>query len=258
MTQQHLLRPYRAPTRAPLPAPPLLDSIDISYGPRPLLSRSITLAVGEADRAGVRLVFYKGTRELNQVNLANRDSWSPLNPMLEYDPDEPELDRAWSIIGYADDGSAVATAASRLVLCIDSTLKQQAESLRLFHPRRSSRPEPGERFEWLCPSAEHISGRVMWSAAVWHRPDYRGRGLSHVIPRLARALGHAIWGARYACGVVRTHQYETKLGEAYGYPHNDLLLRWVGPKIGGFEGALSWITEEENLFDLERYIRTRH
>ena len=254
MTQ--LQQRSRAFDLAPLPAPPLLDSIDIDFGPRPLLARYMTRAVAEAERAGVRLVLYRGMAELAQINR-EASGWSPLNPIFEHDPAHPDLERSFSIVGYADDGDAVATTAARLVLAI-TTLKEEAESLRLFYPHESSRPQAGERCLWQCPKADGLSGRIMWSGAEYHRPDYRGRGLSRILPRLARAIAYAHWGIAYAAGFVRyPEHYERKLGLAYGFPNSEPLVRWLGSKLGDIDSALCWMDETELLADLETGLRDR-
>jgi hypothetical protein len=52
---------------------------------------------------------------------------------------------------------------------------------------------PGERCLVTAPATRRIRGRVVFSGAAWYRPDYRGRGLSAILPRVGKAYALARW-----------------------------------------------------------------
>jgi hypothetical protein len=124
---------------------------------------------------------------LVEVNEQNRDSWLPLFPTYDVCYNSIGPDEAFCIMGRDGHGKVVATHAGRLFNLKLSNFCDLAQSLHLLyeHPNRSKRA--GETCVVTAAAARSIAGSVVFSGAAWYHPDYRGKGLSRIMPILSRA-----------------------------------------------------------------------
>ena len=167
-----------------------LDQLDIKHGPRDLLMRYFLKTVSEVEARGVRLEF--GTfAELSEINRRNRNSWRPLLSSFQPKVGGVTDDNGFVILGRDSSGDVVTTQALRIFDWQSTDLKAEAESLRLFYANPERDRLPDEACEISAPLATEITGRVAWSGGVWNRPDYRGRQLGDLIPRMSRCYGLA-------------------------------------------------------------------
>lgn len=143
-------------------------------------SRGITLELATFD-------------ELLAVNKANSDTWKPIT--TSFHPQFSGIDETNGLVvfGRNANGEVVATQATRLFDWRNTTLKQEAESMRLFY----ANPQRDMRRDEAClvnsPEAGAISGNIVLCGAIWYRPDYRGVGLANIIPRFTRAVSFVRW-----------------------------------------------------------------
>ena len=173
------------------PSRSILADIRIDYGPPDALNRLFLNADTEARAKGIFLSFCS-FEELLAINARNPDSWQPLLPMFR-----PGLgitdDSAFCIVARNASGEAVATTAIRFYRWLDTNLKAEAESLRMFYADPEKSSPPGNSCRITAASAADIKGRVAFSGAVWYRPDHRRLGLHDILGRVAKALAFTRW-----------------------------------------------------------------
>lgn len=199
---------------------PLIDNLTINHGPVELLGRFFLEADAVSRSAGVTPAI--GTfEELFRINSENADSWLPIIPL--FDPKNAPLlpENAFCLIGYNQDGEAVAGHAMRLYSWPDTTFKEEAESLRLFYADPEKMRLPGETCIVSSQLARNVTGRVVYSGAAWVRPDYRGLGLAQVYPRLAKAYAYSLWRPDYIVSWMTESTYAKGLLEHVGYTSAD-------------------------------------
>jgi GNAT superfamily N-acetyltransferase len=128
-------------------------------------------------------------------------------------------DNAFIIEGVDEDGAAVMTSAGRLYDHGDRSIADDLRSLRVFYDRPEAHVAAGESVEVTAPAAQHLCGRVMFSGAVWVRPDYRRHGLTKIIPRLTRSYALAQWNTPVFWAYIDHDLEEIGVARAYGSWH---------------------------------------
>jgi hypothetical protein len=167
----------------------LPDALTIKHGPAPLLSRFVLEGDKAAREIGVRLRLRHDFDDLVYVNkhAAVRWSWYPLldifNP--EYSNLVPE--NSYWISGEDEHGEIVLTQAGRVYYWPDTTLEQEARMMFC------GGHEKGQRCMVTAADAKFIRGVVFYGGSGWVRPDFRGRRLMRLVPRLGRAYALARW-----------------------------------------------------------------
>lgn len=183
------LRPFSASSLIRLP-----DQISFRNGHIDMLARFVLLADRLARDLGVRLSISRDFDELLAVNVGNRATWEPLFPVVDprFHAIDPEA--GFWLRGIDADGAVVLTRACRRIDLGASTLQEELTSLRLLYAPGSSGESPDELLYCDCPSASAVTGAISFQAGGWHRPDYRGKGLSAIASRLVKVIGLAEWG----------------------------------------------------------------
>jgi hypothetical protein len=193
-----------------------INHVTVDFGPSELLGPFFIEADAAARRAGVFLTIGDFS-ELVAVNRANRPNWPPLIPL--FDPCNGALSReeAFCLIGRNRAGEAVATHAVRLYDWADTTFVKEAESLRLFYADPAGMKLPKETCRVSATAARDVTGRVAYSGAAWVRPDYRGRSLVLVLPRLAKAYALTRWRPDFIVSWMTETTYRRGLIDRVGY-----------------------------------------
>jgi hypothetical protein len=77
-----------------------------------------------------------------------------------------------------------------------------------------------------------FGGLVASCGGMWVRPDWRGSGVSKIVPRLARALGLRNSQIEHDCGMVLNNPDPARLAvRNYGYARVELMTRgWFPPE----------------------------
>ena len=99
----------------------------------------------------------------------------------------------------------------------DSDFKTEAESLRFFYadPERDKGPDESCSVAEIEPRA--VTGQLMHSGGIWYRPDFRGRKIGEILPRLARAYSYATWNIDQAFGIATEANVKKKFHLRNGY-----------------------------------------
>lgn len=134
-----------------------------------------------------------------------------------FDPASSELtaeDSFW--LDVRAGSQTIATCAARLFLT--------ADLLDLMRTMRLWLAEPPAEHGTLTVAAPAgmpvIGGRVGHEGGLWVHPQHRKRGLSALLPHLARALGAREWDLDWQTGIARRGIGECGIANwAYGMPH---------------------------------------
>jgi hypothetical protein len=247
--------PVSGPGVTPVPLRPRLpDQITIQYGPPGLLGRFFLKADTAARERGVTLSVAP-LEELMEVNRANKATWFSLVSTFDPEVGGATKDTGFCILGRNAQGDVVATQAARYFDWTDTNLKAECESLRLWYadPQRSARPDEVSRI--ASPSAPMLGGRVLFTGGAWYRPDFRGRLLSMIMPRLGRTLALTKWNIDYALGMMTDKVVAGGMAERCGYKRIEPGLEmWNSPMSPYTKGVLVWMPASELLDDLDRFL----
>lgn len=195
----------------------ILDQITFVHGPCGLLARYIAFADNTARELGVRLRITRDFDRLFALNKRHRNSWPVLAPI--FNPSYNDLRAAFLIEGVDEFGETVLTSAGRLYDHGDRSLADELRSLRVFYDDPASHLAAGDSIEVTAPSAENLYGRIMFSGAVWVRPDYRRHGFTKIIPRLTRSYALTQWNTPVFWAYIDHELDEIGVTRAYGSWH---------------------------------------
>jgi hypothetical protein len=231
----------------------LLSEIRIEHGPIQRLGRFFL----EADRAArERDVFlsFCPLHELVAVNQQNRDTWRPLIPI--FDPHEggfrPET--GFCILGRNRHGEVVAAQAARLYTFDETSFYDAATSLALFYSDTAAARSRGEVCAVSAQSARGVTGRVVFSGGGWYRPDYRGRLLSCILPRISRAYAFTRWDSDFTVSMMAEGVIKGGMASRCGYTNVDWDVTIRNFAIGDLRFAFVWMTAEQLLDDLDTFL----
>jgi hypothetical protein len=238
-----------------VPRARLPDQVTVKFGPPDILARAFLRLDFAVRELGVYLSISRDMGELAEVNHENRCDSPALLPMFDATLGGITKDNAFWIRGVNDHGEVVLTSAARLYHWHDTTLADELESLRFFYPEPAAQARAGERCQVASDAALKISGRVSYGGAIWVRSDFRGLGLAHTVPRLARAYALTQWYPDFALGMVQTRSVTgQKAAQTYGWPHIGGTFEWTGSHVAANLGvAIGWFTRDEVAGDLASY-----
>jgi len=235
-----------------------LDAAVIQHGPRDLLRRFFSWADLAAKQRGVSLSFAP-LDELVDVNRANAATWRPLLPLFNPALSGITPRTGFALLGRNGNGDVVAAQAARLYDWSTTSLYNEAASLRMFYRDVGAARDRGDMCELATPAAHSISGRVVFSGGGWYRPDYRGTGLGHVIPRISRAYAFTRWASDFTISVMAAAVVAGGFAERAGYTNvaAGALCMQISP-VGVVQGgALVWIESAQLLADLDTICGSR-
>jgi hypothetical protein len=223
-----------------------LDQIEIRYGPVAMLGRFFLAADAAARARGITLSF-ASLPELVQTNEANSDSWRPLLALFDDRCLESTPDNTFCIVGRDATGRIVATHAARLYDFAGTTFYDEAVSLRLFYKDPERMRRPGEALEITAPSARKITGLTIFSGAAWYHPDFRGRSLSTIMPRIGKAYALARWPASTIVSFMAEDIHARGFAPRFGYDTVDWEVGMKNTRVGTLRAALVSVSRERAL-----------
>jgi hypothetical protein len=215
-----------------------------------LLGRFFLWADTAARDRGVALSF-ASFQDLKEANKANSDSWRPLVPVFDEALGGVTAETGFALIGRDKHGEVVATQAARIYDWRETSLKDEATSLRMFYADPDAALARGDRCEITAPIAEKISGRVAFSGAIWYRRDFRGKDLATILPRISRAYALTRWNSDFTIGMMADTVIAGGLAERSGWTKlENRSVELVASPLGGMRCALLWMQSDELLADL--------
>lgn len=232
----------------------LLDQITLLHGPHDLLGRFFLIADTAARDQGVRLRLRGDFDALVALNRRHRDSWPALAPVFDPEFSNLRFDSAFWLEAIDENDEAVATHAARFFDWEHTTLAAELRSMRAFYEDPVPRIAVGESIEVEAPSAALIRGRVAYGGAVWVRPDFRGRGLAALMPRISRAYAYSRWDTACTWGLVEHKTHAKGLVRANGpYEVEESVLLRMAFR-GDLPLLLMWMSRDAMLSDVARIV----
>jgi hypothetical protein len=241
------------PMKTKIP-PSYLTQIQLDYGPLDVLSTFFRQADDAARKYGVHLAF-GSFDELLQVNLANQSCWRAIIPTFDPRLSKLTSENAFCLLGYNHAGEVVATQACRLFKWTDTNFFEAAQNLTLFYANPQRDRLPGEVCEITAEAARHARGRVAFSGGGWYRPDYRGKYLSYILPRISRAYAFTRWSTDYTTSMFQDSVLAGGMAERCGYTKIDWKVDMKGSPMGDITFAYVWMEPEELVDDLRNFGR---
>jgi GNAT superfamily N-acetyltransferase len=231
----------------------LPDSLTIKHGPARLLSKFVLEGDRVARRMGLQLRLRHDFDELLYFNRqrAALGDWYRLPNMFHPEYSDLASENSYWICGEDEYGEIVVTQAGRVYYWPDTTLEQEARLM--FYAGQ----EQGQSCIVTAPDAKKISGVVFYGGSVWVRPDFRGRQLSQLVPRLGRAYALARWPVDWGISLVAPVLVEKKVAEGYGYKHVSYSVSYPGSPWGDIEFALVSLSAMEAYDDFARMLVCR-
>jgi hypothetical protein len=230
---------------------PFLSEITIDYGPAELLGRLFLRWDADLRKRGINLSFAP-VEMLLEVNRQNSDSWRPLVPVFDAEIGGFSEENGFCLLGRNQNGEVVAAQAARLYVLTHCTFKEEAESLRLFYKDPGKSKAPNEACVVTAKSAEKFTGRIVYSGAVWYRPDYRRQGLTSILPRLTKAYAFTKWYTDITLSFMIDDVVHNGTAARAGYPHVEWEVLLKNTPVGDHRGALIWASAQ----DLIDYFRS--
>ena len=221
----------------------LPDALTIKHGPAPLLARFILEGDKSARQVGITLRVRHDFDELLYVNRQNSrsQSWYPL--VDAFNPELVDLspENAFWISGENANGEIVTTRITRIYNWINTSLEQQARAFWYGEDR-------GQPCVVTAEAAKLISGVVAGGGAFWVRPDFRGKHLSHWIPRIGKALACARWPITWLFCYISIDHVRKGLATNYGQKHLSYSVFYPGSPRG--EQVLAYTAADELYQDI--------
>lgn len=232
----------------------LADRIEIRHGPRDLLADFFRAAESAARERGVHLALRHDLDALVAINARERRHWYRISPLFDPAFSAVSPENCFWIEGLNGAGETVATQACRGFHWAGTTLKDEIESMRAFYADPARMAAPGETCEVSAPFAGRITGRVAYSGSGWYRPDFRGRQLSAILPRISRACALAHWGTDLTVSFIEDALIEKGVVARYGYRRIEHAVNWRARSSGDISLAILSMPRAELVADLRAFM----
>jgi hypothetical protein len=227
----------------------LPDALTIKYGPARLLSRFAIEGDKAARRMGLELRLRTDFDELLYLNRQETARGNWYRVLNAFNPEYVDLtpENAFWIAGYDEHGEIVTTHALHIYEWNDTNLEEQADLM--FYGR-----DAGQACRVTAEAAKSITGVVGNGGAAWVRPDWRGKQLSHLMPRMLKTYGTARWPIDWVIGYVKPPLVQKGIAAGYGSKHISYSIFYPGSPWGDLEVALVYTSVEEIYDDLAHFL----
>jgi GNAT superfamily N-acetyltransferase len=228
----------------------LPDAITIKHGPAQVLSRLFVAADNMAQALGVDLKFRTDFQPLMRLNEAETAKGTWYKMIDVFDPGlSVDLGPENSFWIAAEDkaGEIVATVCGRVFQWRNTTL---ADEIRLLY---YGGREIGQQCFCTAPLAAEITGCVYYAGGVWVKPDYRGSGISSLLPHVARAYAAGRWPLDCAMNIINVKLIEKTHPSRYGYSEYSYSVRFPGSPLGDVEYVICRLKADEIYADFAKF-----
>jgi GNAT superfamily N-acetyltransferase len=228
----------------------LPDAITVKFGPAELLTRFILTVDKEVRDKGLKLRLRHNFNDLMALNEAERSRGKWFKLVYMFDPAVSDLtpDNAFWISAENDAGEIVACQAVRIYHWPTSTLADEARLM--FY----GGVEKGQQCIVTAKGAFDTRGWVYYGGALWVRPDYRGIGLSAIMPRACRAYAATRWPIDWTISFVAQVQLDKGIVAGYGYTDVSYSIRFPDSDWGDLDVALIRMSSTDLITDLASYL----
>ncbi len=229
------------------------EELRVQFGPKREIGRFLLEGDRTLTEMGVRLYVSDNLRRLYDINQRHLDSWAPLMPI--FDPVQAGVRVGPAFLFELRDikGDVVATQVTRRIDLAGSTLKAELEQLNLFYRDPASQRGNRERIDVTAPMASEITGRVSLSGGLWYRPDWRGKGLSQIFPRMTRTFAYTNWDTDYTISFVEQPPIDHGILQMYGLPVSQPWIKIRDSYRPEVDLQLTWRPKAEIASDVAAY-----
>lgn len=229
-----------------------LDGLSIDHGPADILGRFFLQSMTALSKLRLTLDWLDA-EELQRVNRANRDSWLPM--ISTFDRDFSSIDASnFRAVGIRNaEGDVVGVHAMRFFDWTGTTYGEELTSYRLLYSDPDRMKLPGERCVLDAKIGAEITGNVAFSGAAWFHPSVRRLGLSHVLPRIGKAVALATWPIDRIVALMTESVFKAGFAPRFGYHGIDWGIAFENARFGSIRFALIWIDRVELEAFLEHY-----
>lgn len=227
-----------------------LRSVTIEHGPRSVLGRFFLQSVDKLADQGLEIESVS-PRQLLRANLDNSENWLPLVQVFDPRWSAVDDDNMLAIAVYRA-GRVVGAHAVRRFDWTATTFHDEIASYRFLYRNPTLQMRPGEKVTITARAARDISGLVGFSGAAWIHPSERGRGLSHILPRIAKALALSRWGVERIVAIMNEGVFGKGFAPRFGYHGIDWGLTYENSRCGMKYLAILWMERDA----LESYINS--
>jgi GNAT superfamily N-acetyltransferase len=226
----------------------------VRHGPGPLLGRFMLLV--DAYLKAFDVTLRRATlADAHRLHVAHQSSWALFPPMLDPNLGSIAEDRSYALIGVNSSGEIVTSQGGHVFDLSHCSLRQIVDDQSFFYGRKDRVQPNGPRCEIWAPIAEKLHGQVVYSGALWVRPDYRGHKFASVLPRLSRAYALSQWNTDYTIAFISQANKTSRLFEMYGYSQAEDGFRMSNlANCGEVTGPLMWMHRDELIRDLARFL----
>jgi hypothetical protein len=223
----------------------LPDALTIKHGPARLLATFVLEGDKAAREVGVRLRLRHDFADLVYVNKHQnvRRSWYRLVDIFNPEYSDLSSENSYWISGEDEHGEIVLTQAGRLYHWPHTNLEQEARLM--FYGGR----DQGQRCEVTAPAAKSIKGVVFFGGSGWVRPDFRGKRLMRLVPRLGRAYALARWPVDWGISFVNPMLVHKGVAAGYGYKHASYSISYPESPLGDVDFVLVTVSASEAYAD---------
>jgi GNAT superfamily N-acetyltransferase len=173
-----------------------LNTIKVTQEPRADISRFLLAADEALQQKGITLSLAT-FEDLHDIYDRNRDSWPILLPFFDAAIEPIDPDTAACFIAFNDAGDPIATTAVRVWDLKGTSLKAEIESLRFFFGGQAAAWRNRAVCDVSAPIAAGLDGRALYCGGYWIHPDYRGQGLTQLVPAISRFYALGRWAIDY-------------------------------------------------------------
>lgn len=239
--------PLDVPARIPPNNLRLPEALTVRHGPGPLLARFILAADKAARRRGITIRVrhdFDGLCDINKFYVDKR-LWYPMIDAFNPRCSDLRPDNAFWLSGENENGEIVLTNACKIMDLTGTNLAEQARTLWYGSDK-------GQACDITAKAAWEISGIVAWGGAAWVHPDYRGRHLSYVTPRILKAYACATWPVDWSICYIGADNVSKGLAAVYG--HQNLSHSICYPDSPAGELVLAYSTAEAFYSDIASFM----
>lgn len=231
-----------------------LAGLRIDHGPIGLLGRYFLFVDHYLRARGVTLTL-ASLEDASRLHERNRQSWNLFPPMLDTRLSDIPKSRSYCLLGIDGNGAVVTSQGGQVFDLAGSSLTRLIKDQSFFYGP-GGKPGPAQpTCDIWAPVADSITGQVVYSGALWVRPDYRGHKFASLLPRLSRAYALAHWGTDYTVAFISNQSAQTPLLQMYGYSKLEQGFLMAGiPGVGDVTGPLMWMDRAELADDLAAFL----
>lgn len=171
----------------------------------------------------------------------------PTYPSFRPDRSPIKSGEGYWIMGLDQNNHVAILAAQRLYDLSHSNFAEHLQSLKVFYADPTVHAHPQDRCICIAPTAKKMTGKIAFHGDYWIRKDFRGKGLSKFLARMAQGVSFAMWDPNFLCGFVERWLLDKSLVEQCGYAHHEAggsILQLVEHGIVDDE-LLVWRTGQE-------------